>query len=60
MVRAEFLEASISNSRGINVPIMGITLERTPIFKALNIKYAPLVQRRVEIEAKVKTLKPGM
>jgi len=44
-------DAKIKSIKGIKVPIIGITLETWPIFKAINIKYAPIVQKMVEAEA---------
>ena len=52
-------EANSSKIKGIKVPIIGMTRETEPIFKALNIKYAPRVQNRVESEARLKTAKAG-
>lgn len=56
---ALFPDAKIKRMRGIRVPITGITLDTVPIFKALNIKYAPIVQAHVENEAIAKTSNVG-
>lgn len=44
---------------GISVPMIGMTLDTLPVCKALNIKYAPEVQRRVDADARMKVFRDG-
>ena len=53
-------EAKTKRVKGISVPMTGITLDTWPDFKALNIKYAPKVQRRVDKDAKTKIQRVGI
>ena len=53
-------DAKPKRIKGMAVPMIGITRETWPIFRALNIKYAPKVQSTVDREATPKTSKVGV